>query len=38
MTEFTGTPPKGEDLLKTLIMLLEKQEGIKISYRIERKK
>ena len=37
MTEYTGTPPKGEDLYKTLISLLEAQENIKITYEIERK-
>jgi hypothetical protein len=37
MTEFTGTPPKGSDLLATLITLLEQQEGVKITYEIERK-
>ena len=37
MTEFTGTPPTGEQLLKTLIALLEEQEGVKITYEIERK-
>ncbi len=29
--------PRGEDLLKTLIMLLEEQENVKITYEIERK-
>lgn len=31
----TGTIPKGEDLLATLIALLEDQEGVKIKYVIE---
>jgi hypothetical protein len=37
MAEFTGTPPKGSDLMATLIRLLAEQEGVKITYEIERK-
>jgi hypothetical protein len=36
MTKFTGTPPKGSDLMATLIRLLEEQEGVKITYQIEK--
>lgn len=29
--------PNGEDLLKTLVKLLEEQEGVKITYEIKKK-
>lgn len=31
----TGKPPKGADLLKTLIELLADQEAVKIKYELE---
>lgn len=33
----SGTPPTGEDILKTLIELLEEQEQIKITYTIKKR-
>ena len=37
MTEYTGTPPTAEQLWKILIDLYAAQEGVKITYEIERK-
>lgn len=37
MTKHTGTLPTGEKLLRILIDLLAEQEGVKITYEIERK-
>ena len=33
--EYTGTPPRGVDLMRTLVELLAEQEGVEIQYRIE---
>lgn len=35
MTEYTGTPPRGVDLMATLIELLAEQEGVTINYIVE---
>lgn len=36
MMEYSGTPPTGAELIATLVRLLEEQEGVKITYELER--
>lgn len=33
--EYTGTPPRGLDLMRILVELLAEQEGVAINYVIE---